>query len=55
MEVKQMMRPDKKLKRNVKRTIAKTIGIPTTRAGRRRKLGKMMGCMIYILGIPLYV
>lgn len=38
---------------NVKRKISKATGIPTTRAGRQRKIGKIMtggGCLIYVLG-----
>ena len=38
---------------NAKRKIAKATGIPTTKAGRQRKIGKVMtggGCLIYIVG-----
>lgn len=37
----------------VKRKIAKATGIPTTKSGRQRKIGKIMtggGCLIYLLG-----
>lgn len=39
-----------------KRKIAKATGIPTTKAGRQRKIGKIMtggGCMIYAVGMLL--
>lgn len=35
-----------------KQRIARTTGIPTTRAGRQRKLGAAMGCSV-VLAIPL--
>jgi hypothetical protein len=31
---------------SVKQRIARTTGIPTTRQGRQRKVGRMVGCMI---------
>lgn len=31
---------------SAKRRLAKATGIPTTRSGRQRKAGKMMGCAI---------
>lgn len=37
-----------------KRKIARATGIPTTKAGRQRKIGKMMtggGCLMYVLGV----
>ena len=39
-----------------KRKIAKATGIPTTKAGRQRKIGKIMtggGCLIYVVGMLL--
>lgn len=32
----------------VKSNISRAIGIPLTRSGRQRKLGKAMGCMTFI-------
>ena len=42
----------------VKRKIAKATGIPTTKSGRQRKIGKIMtggGCLIYVIGAVLAV
>jgi hypothetical protein len=36
---------------SMKRKIAKATGIPTTRSGRQRKVGKMMGCLVYVIGL----
>lgn len=33
---------------SAKRKIAKATGIPTTRSGRRAKVGRMMGCSMYL-------
>ena len=38
---------------SAKQRIARATGIPTTRAGRQRKVGRMMGCMVYVVGIML--
>lgn len=41
-----------------KRKIAKATGIPTTKAGRQRKLGKILtggGCIVYLLGAATIV
>jgi len=43
---------------NAKRKIAKATGIPTTRSGRQRKIGRMVsggGCLVPILSILLLV
>ncbi|WP_154650877.1 hypothetical protein [Reinekea blandensis] len=52
------MNPLKKSKRNFKRKIATTTGIPTTKSGRSRKVdalqGKLIGWLI-IGGIILFV
>lgn len=32
-----------------KRRVAKSFGIPTTRSGRRRKAGRMLGCALPVL------
>lgn len=34
---------------NAKRKIARATGIPTTRSGRQRKLGKALGCSVVIV------
>ena len=50
------MRYDKKIKRNFKRKISKSTGIPTTKSGRHQKIGRMVtgnGCLLYILIIFL--
>jgi hypothetical protein len=39
----------------MKNKISRTTGIPTTKSGRQRKMGKTMGCMIYMVGIILIV
>lgn len=39
---------------NVKRKISKATGIPLTRSGRQRKMGKMMGCLVYVMGLVLF-
>lgn len=31
-----------------KSRISRKTGIPLTRSGRQRKMGKMMGCMVYV-------
>lgn len=41
-----------------KRKIAKATGIPTTKAGRQRKIGKVLtggGCVMYLIGITAVV
>jgi len=40
-----------------KRTIARKTGIPTTRAGRQRKFGKIAsgGCLVLVLKLSLFV
>lgn len=38
---------------NAKRKIAKYTGIPTTKSGRQRKIGRIItggGCLIYVIG-----
>lgn len=44
------MNPLKKIKRNAKRKVATTTGIPTTRSGRKRKLKRIVGNSIDNLG-----
>lgn len=34
---------------SAKRRFARATGIPTTRSGRRAKVGRMMGCMLPVL------
>lgn len=34
-----------------KRKIAKATGIPTTRSGRQRKVGRMLGCSVLIFAL----
>lgn len=36
---------------NAKRKIARATGIPTTRSGRQRKLGKALGCSVVIIAL----
>jgi hypothetical protein len=36
-----------------KRRFAKATGIPTTRSGRRAKVGRMMGCSVLLFAIGL--
>lgn len=38
---------------SAKQKIARATGIPTTRAGRQRKVGRMLGCLIPTLIIIL--
>jgi hypothetical protein len=38
---------------NAKAQISRQIGIPLTKAGRQRKLGKAMGCMVFI--VPFFL
>ncbi len=43
---------------SAKQKIARTTGIPTTKQGRQRKAGKMLGCMLpmtIIIGLILVV
>ncbi len=43
---------------NVKRKISKATGVPTSRSGRQRKLGKFLtggGCLVYVIGGALFV
>jgi len=43
---------------NAKRKIARATGIPTTRSGRQRKIGRMVtggGCLVPILSTLLFV
>lgn len=43
---------------NVKRKISRKTGVPFTKAGRQRKIGKMMtgsGCLIYVLAALLTI
>lgn len=40
---------------SAKRKIAKATGIPTTRSGRQRKVGRMMGCLVYMIGCILLI
>jgi len=39
----------------MKRKIARSTGIPTTRAGRQRKFGKMMSCGCLTLSVGLFI
>ena len=51
------MNPLKKAKRNMKRSVAKATGIPTTKSGRKRKADSMMGQVIVvflIIGVIVY-
>lgn len=43
------MNPIKKSKRNLKRKVAKTAGVPTTKSGRKRKLDRAQGQAIFWL------
>lgn len=41
---------------SAKTSISKSIGIPITKQGRQRKVGKMMGCSVslfFLIAIPL--
>lgn len=43
---------------SAKRKISKYTGVPLTRAGRQRKVGKMMGCaipMILMIAVPIVI
>ena len=42
-----------------KQKLSKQIGIPLTKAGRQRKIGKAMGCMVFVvptlIGILMFI
>ena len=38
---------------SAKARISRKIGIPLTRSGRQRKMGRMMGCCVYVIGISI--
>ena len=40
---------------SAKRRFARATGIPTTRSGRRAKVGRMMGCMLPVLAALIIV
>jgi len=52
------MNPLKKAKRNLKRKVATTTGIPTTASGRKRKAESFQGQIIFwlvLIGIIVYL
>lgn len=38
-----------------KSKISKSIGIPLTRQGRQRKVGRLMGCLIYLILLTTFI
>ena len=49
------MNPIKNVKRNLKRKVANTTGIPTTESGRKRKMNALQGQAIFWLVVIFVV